>query len=326
MMKLSTAVARILNAALMSLAGAAIGQQAYPTKPIRVLIPFPPGGSTTVVARIVGQKLSENWGQQVIVDNRPGGNGVIGSEALVKSPPDGHTVLLFNNTHAINAVLIPKLPYDSIKDFAPVTTVYSLEFVLALHPSVPSNTVQELISLAKSRPGQLNYASGDSAGVTHLTAELFNIMTGVRMQNIPYKGSGPVIVDLIGGQVQLTFVPPIVAIPHIKTGKLKAIAVSGGVRLAALPQVPTFTEAGLPGFDVKVWNGIVAPAGTPREIIDRLSTQIAKVMAIPEIREKLVSQGLEPFVSSADQFAALIKADIAKYAKIIKTANISFEN
>jgi len=310
---------------LMALAGYASAQQAYPDRPVRIIVPYAPGSSLDVLGRLVGQKLSGILGQPVIVDNRPGGNTVIGSEALVKSPPDGYTLLLVVNTHAIIPNLLPALPYDAIRDFAPVATVTSTELVLVLHPSVPANSLQEFIALAKARPGQLNYASAGSGSTTHLAAEMFNMMAGVRMQHIPYKGAGPALTDLVGGQVQLFFTAPIVTIPYIKTGKLKVIAISGETRLPSLPQVPTFSEAGLPGFDVKVWYGVLAPAGTSKAIIERLSSGLAKVMAMTDFKESLVSQGMEPFVSTPEQFGALIRADVAKYAKVIKSAGIKME-
>jgi tripartite-type tricarboxylate transporter receptor subunit TctC len=325
MFRLSTCFSIVL-VALLAVAPSVFADTAYPTKPIRFIVTFPPGGSTTTVARMIGEKLTRDWGQPVIVDNRPGGNSVIGTEALARSPADGHTIVLVVSTHVINPLLIPNLPYDTIKDFAPIGTVYSTEYVLAVHPSVQANSVQELIALAKARPGSINYASGDNGGVTHLVSELFNMMAGVKIQNVPYKGSAPALTDTLGGHVQVIFVPPIVALPHIQSGKLKALAVSGDHRLAALPNVPTFTEAGLPGYDVTTWYGILAPAGTPKDIVAKLSTEIASIMAMPDVVEKLHAQGLEPFPSTSDEFAALMKRDMAKYERVIKTAGIKFEN
>ena len=325
-MKFSIAVARILTVGvLIGFAGSAIPQQAYPNKLIRFIVPYPPGGSGTILARLIGQKMTEDWGQQVIVDHRPGGNTIIGSEALVRSPPDGYTILLTTSTHVTNPSLLA-LPYDTVKDFAPVATVSKNEYVLALHPSVPANNLQEFIALAKSRPGQLNYASTGTGSPHHLAGELFQIMTGVRMQHIPYKGAGQILPDLIGGQVQLTFMSPLNAIPHVKTGQLKVIAITGETRLPALPQVPGFTEAGLPGFEARNWWAVYVPTGTPKDIVDKLSTEIAKIMALPDIKEKLAAQGADPLISTPEQLAALIRAEIAKFAKIVKTANIKLEN
>ncbi len=321
----SAVVRTVTVSVLMTMAGVAIAQQDYPNKPIRFIIPFTPGGSTSVLARLIGPKLSDSWGQQVIVDNRPGGNTIIGSEALVKSPPDGYTILQVTPFHVTNPHLFPKLPYDPIKDFAPVATLVVSEFVLVLNPLVPANDLGALIALAKSKPGELNYASTGNGGATHLASEFFNIMAGVKVQHIPYKGTVPALTDVIGGQVQMLFAIPIIAIPHIKSGKLKAIAISGEKRLSAIAPVPTFTEAGLPNFDVKAWYGILAPADTPKEIVNKLSTEIARILALPDIKEKLLGQGMDPFISTPEQFAALIKADLAKYAKIIKAANIKID-
>lgn len=310
---------------LLAFAGSASAQQGYPNKPIRFIVPYAPGGSTSNVARLIGQKLTEAWGQQVIIDNRPGGNTVIGSEALAKSPPDGYTISLAASTHATVPHLLASLPYDPIKDFTPVATLVTTQLVLVLHPSVPANNLQEFIALAKSKPGQLNFASVGTGSSTHLAGELFNNVAGVKMQQVPYKGTAPALTDLIGGQVQLNFDTPITSIPHIKSGKLKAIAITGKTRLAALPQVPTFAEAGLPNYDFQLWMGVLAPAGTPKEIVNKLNTEIAKILTMPDMKEKLVSQGLEPFVSTPDQFAALIKSDITKFGQVIKTANIKLE-
>lgn len=326
MMKSCIALARIWAlAVLMAVAGSVVAQQTYPNKPIRLITPYPPGGGTSVVARIIGEKLTESWGQQVLVDNRPGGDTTIGTDALAKSPPNGYTISLAATTH----VLIPQLiatPYDPIKDFAAVTTLAITEFVLAVHPQVPANDLQAFIALAKSKPGQLNYATAGAGTMTHLTSEFFNIMAGVKMEHIPYKGGGPAITDLIGGQVQSSFLSPPAAIPHIKSGRLKALAISGATRLPALPQVPTFTEAGLPGFDVGLWYAVLAPAGTPKEIIAKLSTEIARILAMPDTKEKLARQGMSPFISTSEQFAALMKADMVKWGKVIKTANIRIDH
>lgn len=310
---------------LMALSGSVAAQNIYPSKPIRFIVPYATGGATTAVAHLLGQKLSERLGQPVIVDNRPGANTVIGTEALAKSAADGYTIMLAVSTH----VLVPQLlatSYDPIRDFSPVTTLTSSEFVLAVHPAVPANSLPELIALAKSRPGELNYSSSGNGGVSHLAGELFNLMAGVKIQHVPYKGGGPALADLIGGQVQMSFQAPVVAIPHINGGKLKAIAISGEKRAPSLPLVPTFTEAGLPDFDARYWFGVLAPAGTPSQLIDVLSAGIAGVWGTPDIKEKLASQALDPFISTPQQFSALLKADMAKYARIIKSGNIKIAN
>ncbi len=324
-MKLSIRLAHISAAfTLAACAGSAGAQSAYPGKPIRLITPYAPGGGTSVVAHIVGQKLTESLSQPVLVDNRPGGNTIIGTEALAKSPPDGHTLILVISTFAIVPSLFPT-PYDPIRDFAPVATLVNSDYVLVVHPSVPVKNLKELIALAKAKPRQLNYGSTGAGGVQHLAGESMNIMAGIKMQHIPYKGSGQLLPDLMGGHIQLSFQSPAASIPYIKNGKLKTIAMGGEKRLPALPEVPTFAEAGLPGFEVNTWFGILAPAGTAREIIDKLATEIARVMTSPDITGKLDSLGTYPFISSPEKFAALIKSDIARYAKIIKTAKVTTE-
>ena len=326
-MQVCTAVLRSLSVALlMLLAGYVSAQQNFPSKPIRFIVPFPPGGSTDPLARLAGQRMAESWGQQVLIDNRPGGSTIIGTEAVAKAAPDGYTILLAGIPLVTGTSLYPNIPYDAIRDFAPVTTIARSEYVLVLHPSVPANNLQEFIALAKSRPDQLDYGSSGTGGSLHLAGELFNVVAGVKMLHIPYKGSGPLVTDLIGGQVRLSFQTPIATIGHIRSGKLRPIAVTGKARLVALPQVPTFSEAGLPGFDVDIWFGIVAPTGTPKAIIDKMANEVGKGLATPETREKLASQGMDPFISTPEQTAALIRTDIAKYAKIIKTANIKGDN
>ena len=311
---------------LAGLVCTAAAQQVYPSRPIRFISPFAPGGATSVMARLLGQKLTERWGQPVIVDNRPGGNTIIGTEALVKAPPDGYTILVASNSFVVNALLLRNLPYDAMRDFAPVAAIASGEFVLVLHPSVPASDLQELIALAKSKPGQLNYATSGSGTITHLASELFRVSAGIRMQHVPYKSGAQVVTDLMGAQVQLAIQPLVFAIPHIKAGKLRAIAVTGESRFAGLPQVPTFREAGMAGFDVKTWIGVLAPARTPREIIDKLSGEMGRILALPDIGEKVASQGLDPYFLPPSQFAALLKTDMARFDKVIKMANIKLDD
>jgi len=300
-------------------------QPIYPNKPIRIISPYAPGGSVTAMARLVSQKLSDSLGQQLFVDNRPGGNTVIGADALAKSAPDGYTIMAM----ALDHVIVPNLvgtPYDAVRDFAAVATLASSEYVLVLNPKVPASTLQEFIALARARPGQLNFGtSGNGSGI-HMAAELFNLLTGVKIQHIAYKGSGQALTDLMGGQVQMMFTSPVNGIPHIKSGRLKAIAYASETRSPVLPQVPTFAEAGLAGFEMKTWYGILAPAGTPREIISKLATEITKMLNTSDLKEQLASQGVEPFISTPEQFAALMKADMAKFARVVKAANIRIEN
>ncbi|MEN3352479.1 MAG: hypothetical protein V7640_637, partial [Betaproteobacteria bacterium] len=257
---------------------------------------------------------------------RAGGNTIIGTETLAKATPDGYTIIMTTNTHVIMPSLYPKLPYDPIKDFAAVGNVYRSEFVLVINVSVPANNLQELIALAKSRPGQLNYATTGAGGSSHLANEWMNLLAGIKTQHIPYKGAGPALVDLIGGQVQMFINNPLTVIPHIKSGKLKGIAVTGETRLPVLPLVPTFTEAGLPGLEVSPWFCVLAPAKTPKVIIGKLSTEIARIVATPDMQDYLAKQGLNPFSSTPEQLAALMKTDMVKWAKVIKAANIKLEN
>ncbi len=299
-------------------------QTHYPAKPIRLIVPFVPGGSTTIVARLIGQKLTDAWGQQVVVDNRGGGNTIIGSDAMVKAAPDGYTILHVTSTHVINPSLL-KTPYDAVKDFAPVATMVATETLLVVNPSLPANNLQELIALAKAKPGHLNFASSGSGTTNHLAIELFSIMAGIKMQHIPHKGAGPAVTDLIAGQVQVFTNNALPLTPFVKSGRIRALAVSGETRLLSLPDVPTFTQAGLPGFDVKSWQGILAPAKTPPAVIDKLSREIGRILRAPEVRDTLLVMGADPLVSTPQQFSALIKADLVKYAKLIKDAKIRLE-
>ena len=299
-------------------------QSNYPAKPIRLIVPFVPGGSTTIVARMIGQKLTDAWGQQVVVDNRGGGNTIIGSEAMVKAAPDGNTILHVTSTHVINPSLL-KTPYHAVKDFAPVATMVGTETLLVVNPSLPANNLQELIALAKAKPGQLNFASSGSGTTNHLAIELLSILAGIRMQHIPHKGAGPAVTDLIAGQVQVFTNNALPLTPFVKSGRIRALAVSGETRLLSLPDVPTFTQAGLPGYDVKSWQGLLAPAKTPPAIIDKLSNEIGRILRTPEVRDTLLVMGADPLVSTPRQFSELIKADLVKYAKLIKDAKIRLE-
>jgi len=315
----------VAMAMLLAMVGATSAQQVYPNKPIRFIVPYPPGGSTTPIARLVSQKLTESWGQPVIVDNRAGGNTIIGTDALAKSAPDGYTIGMVGNVHVLMPSLL-RAPYDPLKDFTPIATLTSNEAVLVVNPSIPANNLQELIALAKAKPGQLNHASSGTGSLAHLGIELFNTMTGTKIQNIPYKGSGQSMTDLLGGQVQLALNIPSNVIPHIRGGRLRAIAVTGDARMSALPEVPTFAEAGLPGFELKYWYAVLAPAGVPKPIVGKLSAEIAKIMSSTDTRQNLHNQGMEAFMSTPDQFAALMKADMARFAKIIKDANIKIDD
>jgi tripartite-type tricarboxylate transporter receptor subunit TctC len=327
MMNYCAAATRTLIAGvLIAIARPVAAQQTYPSRPIRFIVPYAPGGTTTPLARLVGQKLTESWGQPVIVENRPGGGTMVGTEALVKSPPDGYTIMLAGGSLTLVPLLF-SAPYDPIKDLVPVATFARGEFVLVTSPSVPANNLKELIAYAKSRPGQLNYATTGAGGSQHLAHELLNLVAEIKTQHIPYKGASPALTDLLGGQVQMYFSTTLTAIPLINSNRIRAMAITGESRSPALPQVPTFTESGLSGLEkVGTWYGVIAPAGTPKAIIDRMATEIGKYMAMPDFKEKLVVQGMDPVFSTPDQFAALLKADLARFTKIIKATNIKFEN
>lgn len=299
-------------------------QHDYPNRPIRWITPYPPGGSTTALSRLVGDKLSEAFGRNVVIDNRPGGNTMIGADAVAKANPDGYTLLLGGNTQVILSLLM-KPPFDVFKDFAPVTTIAKTNYILVINPATPTNTLQEFITYAKARPGKLNVASVATGSSQHLMGELFGIMTGVKMQHIPYKGGQQGILDLMGGLVQASFSNAINVIPHIKAGRLRGLAITGDKRTVSLPDLPTYAEAGLPGYDPKNWQGMLTTAGTPRAIVNRLSAEVGKVIAMPEISARLVASGMEPYYSGPEKMAAQMKADYAENAKIIKAANIKVE-
>ena len=308
-------------AALLVTALHAYAQPAYPTRPVRIITPNAPGGSSDVLARLLGQKLTEGWGQQVVIDNRPGGNGFIGGDTLARAAADGYTLMVATPTHIITPLLVPA-PYDPVTGFTPIATLGSTDFLLVLHPAVPASTLQELIALAKSRPGQLNYASAGGGSPAHLANALFNMLAGVSMQHIPYKGGGPALTALIGGEVQLYFAIPISTIAHVKNGRLKAIAIGAEARLQALPQTPTFAESGVPAFDSRIWYGMLAPPATPKAVADRISADIARHLDTPSFKKRLSDDAMTPLTTRPEQFAALMRADSAKYARVIKAANI----
>jgi tripartite-type tricarboxylate transporter receptor subunit TctC len=304
------------------MASNAVYAQAWPNKPVRILIAFPPGGAIDIVARIMGPRLSESIGQPVLVENRPGAGGLLGTELAAKAAPDGHTVFFGTlGNLSVNPLLYPKLPFDIDRDFAPLTQVVSTTFMLYVNPASPVKTVNDLIALAKSRPGTLNYSSSGNGGAPQLAAELFNSMAGVKMVHIPYKGSNQSVTDVIGGQVQLTFDSLALGLPYVKAGKLRAVATLGPKRISQLPDVPSVSET-LPGYEVTNWFGMVVPAATPRDIIARLYGEILKVLRLPEVRNSLIAQGTEPVGSSPEEFRAFMKSEAAKWARVIKEANI----
>ena len=295
--------------------------QSYPNRTIRLVVPFPAAGTTDILARAAAQKLTEAFGQSVVVDNRPGAAGNIGADLVAKSAPDGYTLLMGTvGTHAINPSLYSKMPYDHVKDFVPVVLVAGVPNVLVVNPALPVNSVADLIKLAKDKPGQINFASSGSGTSIHLSGELFRTMAGVDITHVPYKGSSPALIDLIGGQVQIMFDNLPSALPQIKAGKLRAIAVTSLKRAPVLPDVPTISESGLPGFEASSWFGVLAPAGTPAPIVARINAEVNKWLQSAEAREKLLSQGAEAAGGSPEQFANHIRAESEKWAKVVKAS------
>lgn len=294
--------------------------QPYPVKPIRMIVGFAPGGSTDTIARLVSPGLSERLGQQVIVENRPGAAGNIAAALVAKAAPDGYTLFMASMSHAINASLYPKLAFDPIADFSTVTLVTSSPFVLVVHPSVPARTTRELIALARARPGALSFASGGAS--SRLAGELFNSMAGVKIVHIPYKSSGPASVDLLGGQVAIMFGAPPAVLPHLPAGKLRALGVTSLKRLSSAPDIPPIAESGLAGYEVNSWSGVMGPAGMPKEVVTRLQGEITRVVAQPQLRNRLPALGIEASTDTPEQFAAHLRADVAKWAKVVRESGM----
>ena len=309
----------LLVAALLGNATAARAD-AYPAKPLRLIVGYAPGGATDVIARLVGQRLGEALGQAVIVENRPGANGSIGAEVVARAAPDGYTLFMCTIANVINTSLYPKLPFDFVRDFAPVSLVATIPNMLVVNPAVAAKDLKEFIALAKSNPGQINFASPGSGSSPHLSGELFKTAAGVSMVHIPYKGSAPAMSDLIGGQVQAMFDNMPSALPHVKAGKLRALAVTGANRSAAAMNIPTMDEAGLPGYQITSWFGVALPVATPKEIVQKLNMEIVKVLNRPDIRERLAGLGADVAPSSTEEFASYIMAETAKWAETIKVS------
>ncbi len=306
-------------AALALLAATHAFAQAYPSKPIRLVVPFPPGGAVDFYARVVQAPLSEALGQQVVIDNRVGASGMIGADFVAKSPPDGYTLLLGNIASlAINVGLYTKMAYDPAKDLTPITHTIDVNYVLVVHPSVPVHTVAELIAYAKANPGKLSYGSAGSGSLPHLGGELFKSLTGTDMIHVPYKGGGPMVTDLLGGTTQLVIADQASLMPFVTSGKLRALAVASPARSPNYPDLPTIAEAGVPGFQAVAWNGLVGPAGLPPEIVKRVHDAFVATMALPDVRKKLVTGGLDPVGDSPEEFGRFIRAEIAKWSKISK--------
>ena len=310
----------VVLAAALAFAGAAVAQP-YPSRPIRVIVPFGPGGPSDLLARAVGQKLTEAWGQQVIVENRPGANGIVGCELVAKSPPDGYTLVMgTGGTHGINASLFPKLPYDTVRDFAPITRLGLAPYLLVAHPSLPVRSAKDLIQLARARPGEIAWATGGSP--TQLAAELFKRMARINAVVVPYKGNAPAVTAALSGEVSLVFGGIAQSVPQVKAGRLRPLGVSGAQRSGALPDVPTIAESGLPGFEATGWYGLLAPGATPRATVERLNGEIVKILRSPEIGERLRREAFEVPADTPDAFAAVIRAELAKWAPIVKETGL----
>jgi len=309
---------------LLGCAGNAAAQT-YPTKPVRVIIPFVAGGPADFLALIVGPKLSEAWGHAVIIDNRGGGSQIIATDIAAKAQPDGHTLLLTSGGFAVNVTLYPKLPYDPLRDFVPVNTIASGPNLVVVHPAVPARSIAELITYARSRPGQLVYASAGSGAPSHLAVELFKAMAKIDMVHVPYKGMAPGMTDLLGGQVQLAFPTISAGITHARAGRLRALAVTTAKRSHAAPEIPTIAEAALPGFEASNWFGIIVQAKTPPAVVRKIHDEIARTLSLPDVRERMLSQGLDPVSTTPEEFATYIKSEISKWAKVIKASGAKAE-
>jgi tripartite-type tricarboxylate transporter receptor subunit TctC len=319
---------RAVMAALAALlwAHAPAYSQAYPSRIVRIVIPFPPGGTSDILARTLAQKLTDEWGQQVIAENRPGAAGNVASEHVAKSKPDGYTLLINTvGTHAINPAIYPSLPFDPVKDFTLITNLVNLPSLLIVHPAVPATSAQELIALAKKRPGALQYSSAGSGSQPHLTAEMFKTMAGVDVLHVPYKGAGPQLLAIISGEVTLTFATAPAAVPLVKNKQARAIAVTSAERVAALPDVPTLNESALPGYVAVGWNGLVGPAAIPAPVLEKIHTTVAKIYQQADMRERLVSLAAEPAISTTEEFTALVKSEIVKWAKAVKDSGAKLE-
>ena len=314
---------------LLVLAGLAASMiacaQGYPARTVRIVVPYAPGGNTDFTARVIAAKLTDVFGQQVVVENRAGGATNIGSDLVAKAVPDGYTILMGGAANAINMSLYPKLPYDTLRDFAPITLCVKGANVLAVHPSVPVKTVKELIALTKSRPGKLNYSSSGLGSSNQMAGELFKLMAGVNIVHVPYKGNAPALTDTIGGQVEMIFSGVPLLVPHIQAGRIRAIGIGSLKRFAALPEVPTIDESGLKGYEATTWFGLMAPVKAPKEVVARFNLEVGKILASAEVSERFINEGVEPVGGTPEFFTAFIRDEIAKYAKVVKAASLKGE-
>jgi tripartite-type tricarboxylate transporter receptor subunit TctC len=317
-----TRISRLLAALVLACAGSAAPAQDYPVRPVHMIVPFPAGGPTDLVARLLSAKLPAILGQPLVVENRPGAGGNIGTDSVAKSAPDGYTLVSVGPGALIINPLLGKVPYDTLRDFAPVTIMAVAPNALVAHPSFPAKTVAELIALARATPGAINYASGGTGSTPHLAGALFAVMAKVQLTHVPYKGTGPATADLVGGQVQIAFLGIPTVLPHIRSGKLRALATTGKRRSPELPGVPTVEEAGVPGYELSPWYGLLAPAGTPRAVVARLSSEVTRIVRAPEMREQLSAQGAEPTGGAPEEFAQTLRSDAATWKKVVKEAGI----
>jgi len=299
--------------------------QNYPARPIRLIVPFPPGGGTDITARAVAQKLGESWGQTVVVDNRPGANGTIGVDIAAKSAPDGYTLTMISSSHAVNVGLHAKQPYDLLKDLAPITQATSQPYVLVINPSVPAKSVKELIAVAKAKPGALNYGSSGTGGISHLAGALLGSLTGTHLVHVPYKGGSPAMIDVISGQIQMLFGTLLLNGPHIKAGRLRVLAVTTAQRWPGTPELPTMQEAGVPGFVITQWYGMLAPAKTPPVVVTKLNKEIARLLHQPDVKDKLAADGANAVGNTPEQFGGHIKSEVEKYGKLVKRIGLKAE-
>jgi tripartite-type tricarboxylate transporter receptor subunit TctC len=316
---------KLFAALLLWLAATLAHAQAYPNRPVKIIVPFGAGGPADIYARFLGQRLQEPLGQPFVVENRPGGGSVLGTDAVAKSPADGYTLLLMSNTHTVNETLIPKKPFELLRDLAPVAPINYSDLLLVVHPSVPAGNLKELIALAKSQPGRMNYASSGPGTPYHMAGELFKSMAGIDVVHVPYKGSDGARVGILGGQVQMMFDAITTMAPNVRAGKLKGFGTSGRARSSVLPETPTVSEAGVPGYEATIWLGVMAPAGTPKPVVDRLNAEITRITGSTEVKEAWAKQGATAMSMTPEQFGQYLREDIAKWAKVIAQAGIKLD-
>jgi len=309
----------------LSIGGVALAQPAYPIKPIRLINPFPPGGGATIMGRVIAQELTERLGQSVVFDNRGGAGGIIGMEIAARAAPDGYTLTMATASTVTIHPLLSKVPFDPVKDFAPVSHVSNVPLLLVVHPSVSAKSAREFIALLKAQPGKLNFASSGKGTISHLAGELFKNSAGVNMVHVPFRGGGPALIDVLGGQVQINFANILSSLPHVKGGRLRGLAVTSAKRSSAISELPTVAESALTGYEVVQWNGVLAPARAPGAIIARLNTEIERILALPEMKSRLAADGADPAGGPPEKFAAFIRADIDKWNKVIKAANVQVD-